>query len=44
MRESLMTKVLTNDNPSDLMTRVIADQKRFVFVGNTLYDIYDEHQ
>ena len=50
MRESvsvgglLMTHVQKNDNPLNLMMKVLSGQKRLNFVDNILYDIYDEHQ
>ena len=43
MEESLKNHIPTNDNTSDLMTKVLAAQKRQNHVGNILYDIYDEH-
>ena len=43
MMGSLMTHIPTNDDPSDLMTKVLTGQKRRNHIGNILYDIYDEH-
>ena len=43
MGGSLTTHILTNENPSDLMAKVLAIQKRQTHVVNILYDIYDEH-
>ena len=43
MWESLTNHILTNDNPSDLMTKVLAFYKRQNHVCNILYDIYDGH-
>ena len=41
--ESFRSHIPTNDNFSDLMTKVLAGQMRQNHVGNILYDIYDEH-
>ena len=41
MGESLKTHIPTNENPSDLMTKVLAGQKRQNHVGGILYYIYD---
>ena len=38
-----MTHIQKNDNPLNLMMKVLSGQKRPNFVGNILYDIYDEH-
>ena len=43
MGESLSTHIPTNDDPSDLIMKVITIQKRQNHVGNILYNIYDEH-
>ena len=43
MEESLTTHIPTNDNPSDLTTKVLVDQKKRNHVGNILYGIYDEY-
>ena len=43
MGELLMTHIPKNNNPLNLMMKVLAGQNRRNFVGNFLYDIYDEH-
>ena len=43
MGESLITHIKSEDNLSDLMTKVIHGTKRRRLVGNILYDIYDDH-
>ena len=43
MGELLMTHIPKNDNPLNLMMKVLAGQNRRNFVSNFLYDIYDEH-
>ena len=44
MGELLTTHIQKNDNTLNLMMKVFGSQKRPNFVGNILYDIYDEHQ
>ncbi len=41
--ESLITHINSDDNLSDLMTKVTCSGKRRWLVGNILYDIYDDH-
>jgi hypothetical protein len=43
MGESLITHIDSEDNLSDLMTKVTRSGKRHRLVGNILYDIYDDH-
>jgi hypothetical protein len=43
MGESLITHINSDDNLSDLMTKVTRGGKRSQLVGNILYDIYDDH-
>ncbi len=43
MGESLTTHIKSEDNLSDLMTKVTHGTKRRRLVGNILYDIYDDH-
>ena len=43
MGESLTGHVGTNENCSDLATKVLYGSKRKYHVGNLLYDIYDDH-
>ncbi len=43
MGESLITHIKSEDNLSDLMTKVTHSAKRCRLVGNNLYDIYDYH-
>jgi hypothetical protein len=43
MGESLITHIKSEDNLSDLMTKVTHRAKRRRLVGNILYDIYDDH-
>jgi len=43
MGESLITHIRSEENLSDLMTKVIHGTKRRRLVGNILYDIYDDH-
>jgi hypothetical protein len=43
MSESLITHINSDDNLSDLMTKVTRGSKRRRLVGNILYDIYDDH-
>jgi hypothetical protein len=43
MGESLITHINSEDNLSDLMTKVTRGGKRHQLVGNILYDIYDDH-
>ena len=40
MGELLTTHIPTNDNPFDMITKVLAGQKRRKHVGKILYDIY----
>ncbi len=41
--ELLITHIDSEDNLSDLMTKVTRSGKRRRLVGNILYDIYDDH-
>jgi hypothetical protein len=43
MGESLITHIDSEDNLSDLMTKVTRSGKRHRLVGNILYDIYGKH-
>ncbi len=43
MGESLITHIDSEDNLSDLMTKVTRGCKCHLLVGNILYDIYDDH-
>jgi hypothetical protein len=43
MDESLITHIDSEDNLSDLMTKVTRGGKRRQLFGNILYDIYDDH-
>jgi hypothetical protein len=43
MGESLITYIKSEDNLSDLMTKVTYGAKRCRLVGNILYEIYDDH-
>jgi hypothetical protein len=43
MGESLITHIDSNDNLSDLMTKVTRGVKPRQLVGSILYDIYDDH-
>ncbi len=43
MGESLITHIKSEDNLSDLMTKVTHGAKCRRLVGNILYDIYDDH-
>jgi hypothetical protein len=43
MGESLITHIDSDNNLSDLMTKVTRGSKRRQLVGNILYDIYDDH-
>jgi hypothetical protein len=43
MGESLITHINSEDNLSDLMTKVTRSSKHRQLVGNILYDIYDDH-
>jgi hypothetical protein len=43
MGESLITGINSEDNLSDLMTKVTHGSKRCQPVGNILYDIYYDH-
>jgi hypothetical protein len=43
MAESLITHVDSEDNLSDLMTKVTHGGKCHRLVGNIFYDIYDDH-
>jgi hypothetical protein len=43
MGESLITHITSDDNLSDLMTKVTHSSKRRRLVGNILYDINDDH-
>jgi hypothetical protein len=43
MGESLITHIDSEENISDLMTKVTHGGKRRQLVGNILYDIYDDH-
>jgi hypothetical protein len=43
MGESLIAHIKSEDNLSDLMTKVTHGAKRRRLVGNILYDIYDDH-
>jgi hypothetical protein len=42
MGESLITYIKSEDNLSDLMTKVTYSTKHRKLVGNILYDIYDD--
>jgi hypothetical protein len=41
--ELLITHVNSEDNLSDLMTKVTRSAKHRRLVGNILYDVYDDH-
>jgi hypothetical protein len=43
MGESLITHIDSEDNLSDLMTKVTRGGNCRRLVGNILYDIYDDH-
>ncbi len=43
MGESLITHIYSDENLSDLMTKVTRSGKRHQLVGNIRYDIYDDH-
>jgi hypothetical protein len=43
MGESLITHIDSEDNLSDLMTKVTRCGKRRQLVGKILFDIYDDH-
>jgi hypothetical protein len=43
MGESLITHIKSEDNLSDLITKVTHGAKHHRLVGNILYDIYDDH-
>jgi hypothetical protein len=43
MGELLITHIDSEENASDLMTKVTRSGKRRQLVGNILYDIYDDH-
>jgi hypothetical protein len=43
MSELLITHIDSNDNLSDLMTKVTRGGKRHQLVGKILHDIYDDH-
>ena len=43
MGESLITHINSEENLSDLMTKVTRGGKRRQLVGNILYDIYDDY-
>jgi hypothetical protein len=43
MGESLITRIDSGDNLSDLMAEVTRGGKRRRLVGNILYDIYDDY-
>jgi hypothetical protein len=43
MGESLIAHINSDDNLSDLMTKMTLVSKRHRLVGNILYDIYDDH-
>jgi hypothetical protein len=43
MGESLITHIRSEENLSDLMTKIVHGTKRRRLVGNILYDIYDDH-
>ncbi len=43
MGESLIAHIKSEDNLSDLMTKVTHGAKHHRLVGNILYDIYDDH-
>jgi hypothetical protein len=43
MGESLITHINSDDNLSDLMTKVTRGSKRRRLAGNILYDIYDDY-
>jgi hypothetical protein len=43
MGESLITHINSDDNLSDLMTKVTHGAKHHKLVDNILYDIYDDH-
>ena len=42
MRESLTGHIRSEDNPSDLLTKVVTGHKRKHLVSLVLYGIYDE--
>ena len=41
MAVSLTTHIDGNDNPADLLTKVICSRKRKYIVNNILHDMYD---
>ena len=43
MGESLVSHILTDKNPADLMTKTLIGVKRRYLVSKLLYDIYDDH-
>jgi len=43
MGESMITHIRTENNHSDLMTKLTSGAKRRQLVGDILYDIYDDH-
>jgi hypothetical protein len=43
MGESLITHINSDNNLSDLLTKVSCSSKHRQLVGNILYDIYDDH-
>ena len=43
MGESLITHIDSEENLSDLMTKVTRSSKHHRLVGNILYNIYDDH-
>jgi hypothetical protein len=43
MGESLITHIDSEENLSDLMTKVTHGGKHHRLVGKILYDIYDDH-
>ena len=43
MEESLEGHIPSEENITDLMTKVLCGQKRTYLVNNILYDIHDDH-
>jgi hypothetical protein len=43
MGELFITDINSEENSSDLITKVTCGSKCFQLVGNILYDIYDDH-
>ena len=44
MGESLTAHIPSEENPADLLTKVLTGWKREYFVRGILYDIYDDHR